>query len=74
MKKLATILPHILIILSGMFLTFLTIDIFNSAMGFINNDITKTLMFVFCILTVITSILFISLQRRIARAKNRKHQ
>ena len=58
------ILPHILIILSTMFLLFLVIDIFNRPMAFINNDITKTLMFIQSILVILMSILFIAKLRR----------
>lgn len=58
------VLPHILIILSTMFLVFLVIDIFNRPMAFINNDITKTLMFIQSVLVIIMSILFIAKLRR----------
>ena len=53
MKKpnvIARALPHLCIILCCMILTFLIIDHYNSAMVFINNDITKGLMFALCLL------------------------
>ena len=67
MKKpniIAAALPHLCIILSCMMLTFLVIDHYNSAMVFINNEITKGIMFVLAILTVINAIMLIVRQRR----------
>ncbi|MEZ4357512.1 MAG: hypothetical protein R2876_02630 [Eubacteriales bacterium] len=58
------VLPHILIILSTMFLVFLVVDIFNAPMAFVNNNITKTLMFIQCILVILLSILYIAKLRK----------
>jgi len=64
MKTLYKILPHILIVLAGMFIVLFTVDKINSAMAFINNDITKALLAVFSVVALINAILFIRLQRR----------
>lgn len=58
------IFPHAAIILSAMYVVFFHIDRVNSAMGFINNDITKVLLYVLCALSVINSIVIIRDDRK----------
>ena len=53
MKIIRKILPHLLIILGGMFLTFTVLNHFNDAMNFINNEISITLLFVWAILSLV---------------------
>lgn len=53
MKIIKKILPHILIILGGMFLTFTVLNHFNDAMNFINNEISITLIFVWAVLSMV---------------------
>lgn len=57
-------LPHLLIIFSLMLLVFVVIDYFNSAMNFINNSMTKTLMFVTGVIAITSAVLLIIRQRR----------
>lgn len=57
MRIIKKILPHICIIISGMLITFFIIDQFNSSMAFIDNSITKWLLFINSILAIIMSIL-----------------
>ena len=57
------ILPHINIIISGMYLVFFIIDVQNSAMAFINNDITKVLLLFLAIGSTLSSVLLIWYQR-----------
>ena len=61
MKKLVKIiitkiLPHITFALSAMIITFLILDNFNPVMEFINNDITRTLLYIFAGASLIESI------------------
>ncbi len=56
-------LPHINIVISGMYLVFFIIDVQNSAMAFINNDITKVLLLILSVGSILTSILLIWYQR-----------
>ena len=61
MKKLkkiiiTKILPHITFALSAMFITFLILDNFNPVMEFINNDISRVLLYVFAGTSLIESI------------------
>ena len=45
--------PHLCLVLSLMHVTFLIVDLFNRAMAFVNNDITKWLLLVSAILTLV---------------------
>ena len=61
MKKLLSFLyralPHTVLILSLMLLTFFVIDLFNESMGFLNNTVTKYLVGITSLLTAILSII-----------------
>lgn len=60
MKKiLKTVLPNLCIVLSVMILVFLCIDYFNPAMQFVDNEITKVLMFVLGVVAVAVAIMYI---------------
>jgi hypothetical protein len=45
--KCEAVLPHLLIILSIMFLTFTILDYYNPTMKFLNSEISKIVMFIF---------------------------
>jgi hypothetical protein len=64
MKLFFRVLPHLSIILSGMLLTFFIIDRVNTAMAFINNDITKWLIGISAVLSMIVAGMLIHCQRR----------
>ena len=66
MKK---ILNHSAIILSLFYLTLFVIDKINSAMQFIENDITKTIILVLAAVSTVNAIIAISADR-----KKRKRQ
>ncbi len=75
MKKIRLLLPHILLILSGIFMTFLVLDRYNPTMDFVGNEISTILFWGFCILTVIQSSLIIASNRKNDREtlhKNKK--
>lgn len=57
---LRKILPHAAIVLGGMVVVFYVIDRFNTAMGFINNGITKALLLAFCAVSVVNARTLIS--------------
>ncbi|MBQ3865507.1 MAG: hypothetical protein II776_01300 [Clostridia bacterium] len=63
MKKLfraaAAILPHATLVASLLLLILFIIDRFNEAMAFLNNDLTKWILAVFCLLTLCLSVLTI---------------
>ena len=63
MKKflsfLTKILPHLLLILGFMLLTFFVIDKINPSMAFLNNNLTKTITALFALLAIIHSVIFI---------------
>jgi hypothetical protein len=61
---LKKILPHICIIISVMMLTFYVIDQVNGAMNFINNNIFKSLLLVYCLAVIATAVFLIADNRR----------
>ena len=64
MKRLSKILPHITIILAGMFIVFWILDILNPTMNFINRKISNKLLLAVCISAIITAILAVYYQRK----------
>ena len=64
MKTVKKVLPHICIIISFMMLTLYVIDRVNGAMNFIDNDIFKSLLLVYCITVILTSVFLIADNRR----------
>lgn len=64
LEKLRKILPHVNLILAGMFLCFWIFDKFNRAMNFIANDISKALLLIFCISAIANAIVLIADDRR----------
>ncbi|MBR1422342.1 MAG: hypothetical protein IJ571_02710 [Ruminococcus sp.] len=64
MKKLSRILPHITIILAGMFIIFWILDILNPTMNFINRRLSNKLLLIFCISAIITSVFAVYYERR----------
>ena len=71
---LRKLLPHAAIILSFMYFVFYAIDRVNSAMAFINNDITKGLLVILCLLAVVESIMLIRDDRRKTRLREKKRR
>lgn len=66
---LKKMLPHAAIIISVMYFVFFFIDRVNTSMVFINNKITKGLLFALCVLTIANSIRLIIIDRKIERAR-----
>lgn len=58
------VLPHINLSMSFVMLTLLVTDYFNRAMAFINNRITKGMLFVWCFLILIQSLEAVFRHRR----------
>ena len=73
---LRKILPHVSIVLSNMYIVFFLIDRVNSAMSFINNDLTKWLLVFSSLVSIVNAISLIhDERRRVAfREKKRKQQ
>lgn len=57
-------IPHAIIVLSLMMITFYITDRYNRAMAFINNDITKALILVLAVLAIAESVYVIYIYRR----------
>lgn len=61
---LRKILPHVAILLSNMYLVFYCIDRVNSAMSFIDNNITKALLVILSIISITNAAFLIQAERR----------
>ncbi|MBQ3075592.1 MAG: hypothetical protein IJC26_05945 [Clostridia bacterium] len=56
---LGRILPHVVLILAMMLLTFFCIDLVNSSMAFLNNTVTKHLLALLAVLSAILAVCYI---------------
>jgi len=72
MKIIRSVLPHILIILPGIFVFFLVLDEYNPTMNFINNPVSLKLFWAFCILSILNSVIIIASNRKEWRERNKK--
>lgn len=59
LSVLARLLPHAVLILALMLLTFFCIDLFNPSMAFLNNAVTKHLLAVFSVLSLILAVCYV---------------
>ena len=71
---LRKILAHAAIVISGMYFVFFFIDRVNSAMAFIDNDITKALLFALGVISILNSIIIIADGRRAERRRQLREQ
>ena len=69
---LRKLLPHAAIIISAMYFVFFFIDRVNPAMAFINNDLTKILLCVLCVIAICNAVFVIRYNR--ARARRQKQR
>lgn len=67
---LRKLLPHAAIIISAMYFVFFFIDKVNSTMAFIDNDITKALIFALGVIAIINAVQLI----REERERERRYQ
>lgn len=58
LELLIDFLPHLTIGFAFVLFVCFVVDRFNRAMAFINHDLTKWMLAVFCVLVVIESVLF----------------
>lgn len=66
------LLPHGAILICNMYIVFFLIDRVNSAMCFIDNEITKGLLLIMCVISMGTSVSLIRLKHREEAAKARR--
>ena len=69
---LRKVLPHAAIIISVVYFVFFFIDRVNSAMAFIDNDMTKVLLFVLGVISILDAFLIIADDRRRTRLRQKK--
>lgn len=70
MKRFNRILPHLTIILAGMFIVFWILDILNPTMNFINRKASNKLLLLFCILAIVTAVMNVYYERKYDRLKS----
>lgn len=62
-------LPHINITLATVLLVIFVTDRFNSSMKFINNDITKWMLCVFCVTSILQAIVYAYTRRKAIKSR-----
>ena len=71
MRKLRSILSHIAVVFSGVFLTLAILNRYNPAMGFLTSTISQIFIIVYCLTVLLLAIATIADNRRYAA---RMHQ
>ena len=69
---LRKLLPHAAIIISVMYFVFFFIDRVNSAMAFIDNDMTKGLLFALGVISILNAMFVIAEDRRRTRLRQQR--
>ena len=69
---LRKLLPHAAIIISAMYFVLFFIDRVNPAMAFINNDMTKILLCVLCVIAICNAVFVIRYNRARARRQQQR--
>ena len=69
---LRKLLPHITIVMCLMYVVFFCIDRVNSAMAFIDNEITKWLLLALCLISIVEALWLIADERRKARRRQER--
>ena len=65
MRKLISVIPHITIIMSIMFITLWILDKYNPNMNFLDSKLSSILMLILFILTIVTSIIAVAFDRKL---------
>ena len=72
MKMIRSVLAHVTLVLSGIFLVFRVLDGYNPTMDFIGNPVSKILFFVFCTFSIVNSVILIMSDRKEVIGKKKK--
>ena len=67
-------LSHLVLILSLMMLTFFCIDLFNPSMAFLNNSMTKYLLALFSLFSLILSLVFIFREEKDRKSERKQNE
>ena len=73
-KLINTLTLNAAVIISLMYLVFFGIDRVNTAMEFINNDITKWLLVILAVITIYNSVARMCLDKKLDRKRKMKEQ
>ncbi len=66
-RKLKKLLPHVSIILAGLFIVLFVADLCNSNMNFFGNRLAKNFILLFSLVTLVTEIILVRINRRNSR-------
>ena len=72
MNWLRAMLPHLTLVLSLFFIVLTILDYFNPLMRFIANPLSLTLLVLFCLIAILTSVFAIQDRRKCIRMQNEK--
>ena len=67
MKRISQLLPHLNIVLAGLLLTLAILDYFNGSMGFLDSDVTRVIIGLVCVTSLINAFALIAQQRAAER-------
>ena len=74
MRKIRTILSHITIIFSGMFLTLAILNQYNPGMGFLTSGVSMVFIVLFCLSVVALGVTTIADNRRYAKHMHQREE
>lgn len=60
MQSIEQVLPHVSIVLAGLLLVLFVVDYFNGSMGFLDNDVAKTVLVLVCVTSIVNAIVLIA--------------
>lgn len=70
MNRIKATLPHLTLVLSLFFIVLIILDYYNPMMRFIANSLSLTILFIFCLIAICTSIIAILDRRNYIRLQN----
>ena len=70
MNWIKAALPHLTLVLSLFFIVLIILDYFNPLMRFIANSLSLAILFAFCLIAILTSIIAILDRRKYIRMHN----
>lgn len=72
MRIVKNVLPHIVIILAGIFIVFQILDSYNPTMNFVDNSISIKLFYAFCVLSILSAARQVALNRKVWKIEHSK--
>ena len=67
MKHIMSLLPHLSIVLAGLWLVLFVVDYFNGSMGFVDSDVAQTVMVLVSVTSIVNACVLIVGRHRAER-------